>query len=125
MNILYVFLGAGIGGILRYWIILLANKINCQLPLGTITVNMLGCFFAGIVLFFVLSDFFSQTVSIFFIVGILGGFTTFSAFSIETFMFFQKGQMFLMLCNILISFGNIFMTYLGYLFTQKMFNLLN
>jgi len=123
MNILYVFLGAGIGGVCRYLIFLMASKVNCQLPVGTMVVNIVGCFLAGVVLFFALSNLLAQTVSIFLVIGILGGFTTFSAFSIETCMLFRDGQIFLALCNIFISLGNIVVTYIGYLFMQKIFNI--
>lgn len=86
-NALIVFLGSGIGGLFRYWIsggihILLGK----QFPYGTLIVNVNGCFLMGI-LFVLMMDLFddlSLHLKLFLLVGFLGGYTTFSSFTIET-----------------------------------------
>ena len=70
--------------------------ITFQFPLGTFLVNILGCFLIG-----VLSTVFDKQppvaneIRLFFIVGILGGFTTFSSFGLETLNLLKKGSLFL------------------------------
>ena len=120
MNILYVFLGAGIGGVLRYLISLQLNKPTAALPVGTILVNILGCFIAGLLLCFALKNNLQENLRLFFIVGILGGFTTFSAFGMETISLLQNNHVGLATTNILLSLSGLLFTYTGYLLAQKL-----
>ena len=84
-NILWVGIGGAIGSIVRY----LGQKYLTQLypfpfPVGTFTVNVLGCFLIG--LFFGLADkheYFTPTLRLLLMTGFCGGFTTFSAFTLE------------------------------------------
>ncbi len=75
---LLVFLGGGIGAILRYLISGMFNKKH--MPLGTFIVNVLGCFIFGIFVSF-LSDPYNKLLLM---TGFCGGFTTFSTFASET-----------------------------------------
>src|ERR1035437_2719532 len=85
--------GSFIGGIFRY---LLSQFIQAKFlstyPFGTLGVNIIGCFLIGIV--FGLSDKgnLTQEWRLFLATGLLGGFTTFSAFSNETVGMFRDGQ---------------------------------
>ena len=119
MNIMYVFLGAGIGGVLRYTISLLCNKTTATLPFGTILVNIAGCFLAGAVLFFFAKNNLQENLKLFLVIGLLGGFTTFSAFGMETVSLLQNNQIGLAATNILLSFSGLFFTYAGYMLAQK------
>jgi fluoride exporter len=88
-------IGAGsfIGGILRYLTSqFVQSKFLSAFPFGTLAVNIAGCFLIGIV--FGLSDKgnLNQEMRLFLATGILGGFTTFSAFSSETIGMMNDGQ---------------------------------
>lgn len=81
-----VFLGAGTGGMLRYWLGgLIHHWIGHSFPLGTLTVNVSGCFAMG----FLATAFADEALvhdeyRMIVLIGLLGGYTTFSAFSYET-----------------------------------------
>ena len=107
MNIKTIFsIGAGcfIGGVLRYllsqW---LQSKDSASFPIGTLVVNIIGCFLIGIV--FSLAEKGNMPVAwrLFLATGLLGGFTTFSAFSMETFLMSRLGYYGMMLTYVLLS----------------------
>jgi CrcB protein len=78
-HIIAVACGGAIGAVSRYF---LSSALGVN---GILIVNILGCFVIGLLVsFFALKTSMSQTVSLFLTVGLLGGFTTFSAFSLET-----------------------------------------
>jgi len=92
---LVVFLGAGIGGTLRH----IANRLLPLLlpgafPMTTFIVNILGCFVMGVIAaaFALRGADASQTWRLFLTTGILGGFTTFSAFSLEFAVIWERGE---------------------------------
>ncbi len=85
LHLLMVFLGAGLGGAGRYAMgLLLAQPAWLPMPVSTLAVNVLGGFGAG-VLFTLLGPVFlkSNPAGLFLMTGLLGGFTTFSAFTAE------------------------------------------
>lgn len=105
-TILLVALGGGIGAAVRYklsgWV--LHHTLNWQFPAGTFVVNITGCFVIGVLAgLAVKEDFFSPETRIFLFTGILGGFTTFSAFGLETFYLFRRGEFLIAGSNILLS----------------------
>ena len=103
------------GGMLRYWLQLSLNKAQYILPLGTILVNLLGCLAIGLICGICEEKLIPKNLNVLLISGILGGFTTFSAFSIETIMIMQKNEYVLAITNILVSvIGGIAFAYLGY-----------
>lgn len=86
--------GSFIGGILRYLLSqFIQAKFLSAFPFGTLGVNIIGCFFIGLV--FGLSDRGNMTQEwrLFLATGLLGGFTTFSAFSNETVGMLRDGQL--------------------------------
>src|SRR5262245_11127181 len=94
MNYLIVFLGAGIGGTLRY----LVNVIALRLPgadysLGTVAINIVGSFVMGLVAgaFMARADL-PTSLRLFLATGVLGGFTTFSAFSLDAVAIYERGE---------------------------------
>jgi CrcB protein len=91
---LVVFLGAGIGGAFRHGVNVAALRLlGPGFPYGTITVNVAGSLIMGL-----LAGWFAhkadpgQTWRLFLATGILGGFTTFSAFSLDAALLLQRGQ---------------------------------
>lgn len=94
MATVFVFLGAGIGGAIRHAVNLAcARVLGTQFPWGTISVNVVGSFVIGLVAgwFAFRSAGSSQSLRLFLVTGILGGFTTFSAFSLDVALLWERG----------------------------------
>jgi CrcB protein len=91
---LVVFIGAGVGGALRHGVnTLTAGLFGLGFPVGTLTVNVLGSFAMAVIAeYFALKAGLPQPLRLFLTTGILGGFTTFSAFSLDTFALWERGQ---------------------------------
>ena len=118
IKILWIFLGGGIGAISRYWLSLgIYRLVGTGFPYGTLVVNILGCFFIGLWMTMFEDRFLvNPNLRLFLIIGILGGFTTFSSFSFETISLLQEGSYFLGMGNILLSvFVCLTATWLGHL----------
>lgn len=94
INFIAVFIGGGLGASLRHCIGLIAKKYLGLALWGTFGVNILGCFLIGYLLGVTTNraDFISSELKLFLTVGLLGGLTTFSTFSIETFCLFKEGK---------------------------------
>lgn len=85
------------GWVLRYW-------QDSKFPMGTFVVNVLGCFVAGVLAGLAeRHDFFPDNVRLFLFAGILGGFTTFSAFELETITLLRRGAAFVALANVVLG----------------------
>ena len=92
MLYLIVFVGAGIGGALRHAVNLgSARMFGTGLPAGTLIVNVVGSFLMGaLAAYFLARPGLGQQMRLFLTTGILGGFTTFSAFSLDTALLMQR-----------------------------------
>jgi CrcB protein len=92
MGYLIVFFGAGIGGALRHGTNLAAAKLfGFGFPFGTLIVNILGSFLMGLLAsYFGYRTGLPQHLRLFLTTGILGGFTTFSAFSLDAALLFER-----------------------------------
>ena len=112
-----VFLGGGIGASLRHGVNLLAvQQFGITFPWGTMIVNVVGSFLIG-----VLAAYFAfrgdavwtQPLRLFLTTGILGGFTTFSAFSLDFALLFERGEVgqgvAYVLASVVLSLGAIFL----------------
>lgn len=87
-----VALGGAIGAVGRYLVQAAALRaFGPALPLGTLAVNVAGSFLIG-VLFVLLADRGLMRVAPFLMAGILGGFTTFSTFALDTLLLWERGQ---------------------------------
>jgi CrcB protein len=94
MNYLIVFLGAGIGGAMRHGVNVAALRlVGAGFPWGTLAINIAGSFAMGVIAeYFVLKSGLPQQWRLFLTTGVLGGFTTFSAFSLETALLYERGE---------------------------------
>ena len=90
-DLLLVAGGAGIGGALRYLANVWIPSADGVLPLSTLTVNAVGAFLLGLLVSTVGRDGSNPGLVLFLGTGILGGFTTFSAFSLETVSLLRDG----------------------------------
>lgn len=123
MSCLLVFLGGGVGCLLRY---LLSSVVNWPVdsghfPIKTFAVNMLGCFLIGL-----LASAFTflgvrSEIKNLMIAGFCGGFTTFSTFSREAFDLFSGGYVITAILYVVLSvlFG-VLLVAAGYAITSKM-----
>lgn len=93
MGFLIVFLGAGVGGSLRHLANVAAGHMGGAPSLGTLAINVAGSFLMGVIAeYFALRGHLPQGWRLFLTTGILGGFTTFSAFSLEAVLLYERGQ---------------------------------
>ena len=92
MQYALVFVGGGLGASLRHAINLAAARLGFAFPIGTLAVNVLGSFLMGVlVAYFALRTGIDQHVRLLLTTGLLGGFTTFSAFSLDAALMWEKG----------------------------------
>lgn len=91
-----VFLGAGIGGVLRHGVNVVSLKwLGASFPYGTMAINIVGSGVMGLVagfLAFKAGEDWTQNARLFLATGILGGFTTFSAFSLDAMLLWERGE---------------------------------
>ena len=93
MPFLSVALGGAIGACLRFGVGLAMIRVaGSGFPLAILTVNVVGSFLMGIFVVYSFQRGLEQ-YNLFVMTGILGGFTTFSAFSLEAFTLFERGQL--------------------------------
>ena len=91
--ILFVAMGGAIGSLLRYAVVQVVMQLHPQpFPIGTVLVNVVGSFAIGLLMARYMSQD-SESAKLFFVTGLLGGFTTFSAFSWDALQLVQRGQM--------------------------------
>ncbi|AUR51978.1 fluoride efflux transporter CrcB [Aquella oligotrophica] len=123
-EIMLVFFGAGIGGVLRFVLGSLVYSVTGRnFPYGTLVINLSGSFIMGF-LFVLITQRYTNLAPYliaFMLVGILGGYTTFSSFSIETLRLFQDGKIAYAFTNVLVStIGGILLAWAGYISAQKL-----
>jgi fluoride exporter len=105
MRLILVGLGGFVGTAARYWLSgVIAKRYGETFPFGTLAVNAVGCFLIGLLFYFfydrALASPTSRTVIF---IGLLGGFTTFSSYGLQTFTLLRDGEVFLALVNIAAS----------------------
>jgi CrcB protein len=94
MGYLIVFLGGGLGAAVRHGINLgAARLLGTAFPYGTLLINITGSFIMGLVAaYFAFKGDASQHWRLFLTTGILGGYTTFSAFSLDVALLYERGE---------------------------------
>lgn len=115
---LLVFLGAGMGGVARFWMATAVQRLanSWIFPIGTFSVNMLGCLVIGLLAQLAESrGMFNAEMRAFLFVGILGGFTTFSSFGYETFQLVKDSEYLLAALNAVLQVAlGLAFVWLGY-----------
>jgi fluoride exporter len=114
-NYIIVFAGCGIGGALRHFVnVWVPRFAGTTFPFHTLTVNVLGSFVMGVLAaYFAFRAETSQAWKLFLTTGILGGFTTFSSFSLDTSLLFERGTAGMaityVIVSVLASIGGLFL----------------
>jgi CrcB protein len=91
---LVVFVGGGLGSMLRHGVNVSAARLfGTGFPFGTLVANITGCFVMGLIAgYLAFRGDASQTWRLFLMTGVLGGYTTFSAFSLDALLLYERGQ---------------------------------
>ena len=110
MQTLYTYfilaIGGAIGTMARYGLSVLAMPISRNLPLGTLIINIVGSFIIGFFGTLTLTHGkfpLSENARLFIMVGLCGGFTTFSSFSLQTLDLMRSGAYFRAMANVVLS----------------------
>ena len=125
LKILYIALGGALGSLSRYWLSgLIHFYFSSSFPRGTLIVNLTGSLIIG--LLWGISDIviINPNIKLFFFVGILGSFTTFSTFTLENFNLLRENEYGLVLLNVLLSLIlGITLVFAGFFISRQMINL--
>jgi CrcB protein len=112
-----------VGTLLRYWLSgLVARQYGETFPWGTMTVNTVGCFLTGAVFYLTEERFLvNPTVRTVILMGLLGGFTTFSSYGLQTFTLLRDGEFGLASLNVAASnVIGLLMIWAGYAFGKAL-----
>lgn len=96
MSLIAVFMGGGVGSICRYLLVKQYNYSGQEylsIPYGTAIANLLSCFILGILIQKQFDGIITETSRLLLATGFCGGFSTFSTFGYEIYMFIEKGQL--------------------------------
>ena len=103
-KIFLLFAGGGIGTLLRFTISGWTNKqFGTEFPFGTLAVNLIGCLIIGVLAGINEKGFLEEEMKLLLFTGLLGGFTTFSSFSLESLQLFRNGQLVQFITYVVIS----------------------
>ncbi|MFN3727426.1 MAG: fluoride efflux transporter CrcB [Allosphingosinicella sp.] len=95
MSYFIVFVGSGIGGMLRHGVnVVSGHLVGHGFPAGTLVVNILGSLFMGVLVgLFAFKGHGDHGLRLFLATGVLGGFTTFSTFSLDAVTLYRRGEL--------------------------------
>lgn len=115
---LAVAVGGACGALLRYFAGLWLNRAD--FPYGTLAVNLIGSFVIGFIVLYAARQKWAEPATLFAVTGVLGGFTTFSAFSQENLRMLQEGKVGMALGYALGSVVlGLFLAWFGFALAQK------
>ena len=123
MPFLYIAIGGALGSMARYalstWTI--QSFLFARFPIGTFVVNIIGCLIAGVLAGLGEKyQLFSNDARLFIFTGIMGGFTTFSAFGLETLQLLRQHELVIAVTYVTLSvIVGIFLLAAGFYITQK------
>ncbi|WP_299387740.1 fluoride efflux transporter CrcB [uncultured Lacinutrix sp.] len=121
-NILLVFVGGGLGSVLRYLLGKYLNNAENGIPYGTFAANILGSLLIGIILGLALkNNTLSQNHTLLLATGFCGGFTTFSSFAYENHVFLKAGDFTSFAIYTIASFVIGFLAVFGGIYLAKSF----
>ena len=121
LRILLVGLGGFVGTLFRYWLSgVIARRYGETFPLGTLVVNASGCFIIGFLFYFFYDrSLTTPTARTVVLIGVIGGFTTFSSYGLQTFTLLRDGELFLALVNVVASNAlGLALVWLGYVLAK-------
>src|ERR1700742_2013554 len=114
MNYLLVFVGGGLGATLRQIVNVVSSRfLGTAFPYHTFIINITGSTIMGLIAgYLAFKGEASQSLRLFLMTGILGGYTTFSAFSLDTALLYERGELglaaFYVLGSVTLSLGGLF-----------------
>ena len=114
MNYLLVFIGGGLGSTLRYFVNVVSGRVlGTAFPYHTFIINITGSTVMGLIAgYFAFRGDAPQSVRLFLMTGILGGYTTFSAFSLDTSLLYERGEiglaLFYVVGSVVLSIAGLF-----------------
>ncbi len=121
-HILFIAIGGALGALGRYWVSGLLNNATFRLPYGTLACNVIGSFLMGVLFVLILEKSrLSPEMRPLLMVGLLGAFTTFSTFSLETVAMMQEGHVMSALIYILLSVFLSLLALYGGLWVTRLF----
>ena len=98
--------GGALGAVARWQLgaVILHHTASWRFPLGTFAVNVIGCVAAGVIAGLIIKqEMFSPSTRLFLLTGVLGGFTTFSAFGVECMYLLRRGEFAIAALYVLLS----------------------
>jgi CrcB protein len=116
-TLLAVFIGGGLGSVARWYVSMKMNGMTPVLPLGTLTVNLVGAFIIGLgIAIFTRLTHLDPVWKLLLTTGFCGGLTTFSTFSLEVVYMLQDGRFAGALLNMFLNLaGSLTMTLLAFM----------
>jgi CrcB protein len=114
---IFIALAGLVGTLLRYWLSgFVARQYGETFPWGTMAVNLIGCLLTGVVFCLTEERFLvSPTLRTVVLIGLLGGFTTFSSYGLQTFTLLRDGEFGFAILNVIASnILGLFMVWIGY-----------
>ncbi|MBD48596.1 MAG: fluoride efflux transporter CrcB [Dehalococcoidia bacterium] len=124
LTVIFIGIGGFLGSIFRYGLTKWVDELtkHQSFPSGTVAVNVLGCLVIGVAIaFFESRQILNSNLRSLIIIGILGGFTTFSTFSLQNFELMKNGESLAALANIGLSVClGLTAVYVGYSITSKL-----
>ena len=116
-KLIYIGVAGLVGTLGRYWLSgVAARRYGETFPVGTLLVNVIGCFLAGL-LFYLMQERFlvGEPWRTAVLIGLLGGFTTFSSYGLQTFTLLRDGEFAFAALNVVLSnLAGLLMVWIGY-----------